>query len=137
MSARVREARLGWLLVAPAFIVVVGMVGYPFVESIRISFTDKMIGRGPGEFVGLANYEYILGWPAFGEMVVRTVLFTIAAVIAKTVVGLILATASTRTSKAATSCAASSCCPGSCLPTSSFWRGAGFWMGRPAYSTRS
>ncbi|MCB0113881.1 MAG: sugar ABC transporter permease [Caldilineaceae bacterium] len=93
LSARVREARLGWLLVAPAFIVVVGMVGYPFVESIRISFTDKMIGRGPGEFVGLANYEYILGWPAFGEMVVRTVLFTIAAVIAKTVVGLILATA--------------------------------------------
>jgi multiple sugar transport system permease protein len=52
-----------------------------------------MIGRGPGEWVGLANYEYILGWPEFGQMVVRTVLIAIAAVFLKTVVGLILAAA--------------------------------------------
>jgi len=84
---------LGWLLVAPALIVVLGMVGYPFLEAIRISFTDRMIGRGPGRWVGLANYEYILGWPDFSEMVVRTVVFAIIAVILKTIVGLILATA--------------------------------------------
>ena len=87
------EARLGWLLVAPALIVVLGMVGYPFLDAIRISFTDRMIGRGAGRWVGLSNYEYILGWPEFSDMVVRTVLFTIAAVFLKTVVGLILATA--------------------------------------------
>src|SRR5215207_6598223 len=90
---RAEEAWLGWLLVAPALIVVLGMVGYPFIEAIRISFTNKMIGRGPGQWVGLANYEYILGWPDFSEMVVRTILIAIAAVILKTVVGLILATA--------------------------------------------
>jgi multiple sugar transport system permease protein len=84
---------LGWLLVTPALLVVLGMVGYPFLEAIRISFTDRMIGRGPGEWVGLANYEYILGWPEFGQMVVRTVLIAIAAVFLKTVVGLILAAA--------------------------------------------
>jgi multiple sugar transport system permease protein len=89
----VQEARLGWILVAPAIFVVVGMVGYPFVDAIRISFTDKMIGRGPGKWVGLENYVYILQWPAFSEMVIRTVLFTIAAVLLKTLVGLILATA--------------------------------------------
>ena len=88
-----KEARLGWILVAPALIVVIGMVGYPFLEAIRISFTDKMIGRGAGRWVGLANYEYILGWPEFSQMVVRTVAFTIAAVFLKTVIGLILATA--------------------------------------------
>lgn len=87
------DVRLGWLLVTPALLVVLGMVGYPFVEAIRISFTDRMVGRGPGRWVGLANYEYILGWPDFSEMVVRTVLITIAAVFLKTVVGLILATA--------------------------------------------
>lgn len=86
------ETRLGWLLVTPALLVVLGMVGYPFVEAIRISFTDRMVGRGPGSWVGLANYEYILGWPDFTEMVIRTVLITIAAVFLKTVVGLILAT---------------------------------------------
>ena len=92
-SLRADEAWLGWLLVLPALLVIVGMVGYPFLEAIRISFTDRMIGRGPGEFVGLENYRYILGWPAFGNMVLRTIIFTIIAVAAKTVVGLILATA--------------------------------------------
>jgi multiple sugar transport system permease protein len=87
------EVTLGWLLVTPALLIVVGMVGYPFVEAIRISFTDRMIGRGPGKWVGLANYEYILGWPDFSEMVVRTVIIAVAAVFLKTVVGLILATA--------------------------------------------
>ncbi|MEZ4866600.1 MAG: sugar ABC transporter permease [Caldilineaceae bacterium] len=87
------ETRLGWLLVAPALLVVLGMVGYPFLEAIRISFTDRAVGRGPGHWVGLANYVYILGWPDFSSMVVRTVLITIAAVFIKTVVGLILATA--------------------------------------------
>jgi multiple sugar transport system permease protein len=51
-----------------------------------------MVGRGPGKWVGLSNYEYILGWPGFSEMVIRTVLITIAAVALKTLVGLILAT---------------------------------------------
>lgn len=87
------DVRLGWLLVTPALLVVLGMVGYPFLEAIRISFTDRMIGRGPGEFVGLKNYIYILQWPEFTKMVIRTVAFTIAAVFLKTVVGLILATA--------------------------------------------
>ena len=87
------DTRLGWLLVAPALLVVLGMVGYPFLEAIRISFTDRMIGRGPGEFVGLKNYIYILQWPEFTQMVIRTVAFTIVAVFLKTVVGLILATA--------------------------------------------
>lgn len=91
-SFRQREAWLGWLLVMPALVIVLGMVGYPFIEAIRISFTDRMIGRGPGEWVGLENYIYILTWPQFGQMVVRTVLFTIAAVFLKTVVGMILAT---------------------------------------------
>ncbi|MBX3011259.1 MAG: sugar ABC transporter permease [Caldilineaceae bacterium] len=87
------DVRLGWLLVTPALLVVLGMVGYPFIEAIRISFTDRMVGRGPGRWVGLANYEYILGWPDFTNMVIRTVLITIAAVALKTLVGLILATA--------------------------------------------
>jgi len=92
-SLRANEAWLGWLLVLPALIIVLGMVAYPFSEAIRISFTDRMIGRGPGHWVGLKNYAYILTWPSFDQMVVRTIAFTIAAVLTKTVVGLILACA--------------------------------------------
>ena len=87
------DVRLGWILVTPALITVLGLVGYPFFEAIRISFTDRMIGRGPGNWVGLDNYAYILAWPQFTQMIIRTVAFTIAAVFLKTVVGLILAAA--------------------------------------------
>ena len=93
------EARLGWALVTPAILVVVGMVAYPFLNAVRMSFTDKMIGMGPGRWVGLANYIYILAWPEFGQMVLRTVLFTVAAVFLKTVVGLTVASALTQTFK--------------------------------------
>jgi len=98
-SFHAAEARLGWALVAPAILVVVGMVAYPFLNAVRMSFTDKMIGRGEGRWVGLANYRYILAWPEFTQMVVRTVLFTVAAVLLKTVVGLIVASALTQTFK--------------------------------------
>jgi multiple sugar transport system permease protein len=90
------EERLGWMLVAPALLVVLGMVAYPFLDAVRISFTDKMIGRGPGRWVGLANYKYILGWPEFGQMILRTIGFTLAAVSLKTMVGLIVSTALTQ-----------------------------------------
>mgnify|MGYP005843999989 CR=1 FL=1 len=98
-SFHIAEARLGWALVSPAILVVLGMVAYPFLNAVRMSFTDKMIGMGPGRWVGLANYRYILGWPEFGQMVLRTVLFTLAAVFLKTVVGLIVASALNQTFK--------------------------------------
>lgn len=95
-SLRASEERLGWLLVTPALLVILGMVAYPFVDAVRISFTDRMIGRGPGNYVGLRNYVYILNWPEFGQMVLRTVFFTISSVFLKTVVGLIVASSLTQ-----------------------------------------
>ena len=56
-SLRTEEAWLGWLLVLPALLVILGMVAYPFFEANRISFTDRMIGRGAGQWVGFENYE--------------------------------------------------------------------------------
>lgn len=95
-SLRASEERLGWLLVTPALLVILGMVAYPFIDAVRISFTDRMIGRGPGNYVGLRNYVYILNWPEFGQMVLRTVFFTISSVFLKTVVGLIVASSLTQ-----------------------------------------
>ena len=42
LTQRRRQIRLQQKLVAPALVIVLGMVGYPFVEAVRISFTDKM-----------------------------------------------------------------------------------------------
>ena len=67
-----RDARLGYLMVAPVTICLLLLVVYPFLFAIWISFTDRMIGA-PGRFVGLANYAYLFGQSSFQASVVNTV----------------------------------------------------------------
>src|SRR4051812_34516646 len=42
-----REDVLGYLLIAPVVIIVIGLIGYPFVLALSMSLTDKVIGS-PG-----------------------------------------------------------------------------------------
>ena len=90
LSHHQRESYLGYLLVLPAVLVVVGIIGFPFVFSIWISFTDRMVGA-EGAFVGLRNFGYILSWTSFGRAVANTAVLTGATVAAELVVGLALA----------------------------------------------
>src|SRR5207244_1441497 len=46
-----REDVLGWLLVTPVIIIVIGLLGYPFVLALALSLTDKEIGN-PAHFIG-------------------------------------------------------------------------------------
>ncbi len=86
-----REAAWGYLLVLPALLVVVGIIGFPFLFAIWISFTDRMVGTA-GTFVGLTNFEYILRWPSFGRAVANTAILVVATTSIKFVLGLALAT---------------------------------------------
>jgi ABC-type sugar transport system permease subunit len=82
-----RDARLGYLLVAPVVICLLLLVVYPFVFAVWISFTDRMIGR-PGRFVGLANYAYLFGQSSFRASVRNTVVLVVAVQGLKLVLGL-------------------------------------------------
>ncbi len=82
-----RDARLGYVLVAPVVICLLLLVVYPFIFAVWISFTDRMIGR-PGQFVGLANYAYLFGQPSFQASVRNTVVLVVAAQTLKLVLGL-------------------------------------------------
>lgn len=86
-----RDWQLGWLLVLPILIVLLGLIAYPFVLSIILSFTDKMIGR-PAHFVGLENYHDILFsaefGPVFWKSVVNTITYTGVAVACKALLGM-------------------------------------------------
>jgi len=65
------ERRLGWLLCAPAVIVMVAVTGYPIIYAVYLSLQRYDL-RFPQDhqFVGLANYATVLGsslwWIALG-----------------------------------------------------------------------
>jgi len=86
-----RDWKLGWLLLIPILAVLIGLIAYPFILSIYLSFTDKMIGR-PATFVGLQNYVDIIWGAEFGKVfwqsVRNTVEYTVVAVGLKACIGM-------------------------------------------------
>lgn len=82
-----QDSILGYLLVAPVVIALSILVIYPFFFAIWISFTDRMVGR-PGQFIGLANYLYLLNWVDFQATVVNTIVLVISVQTMKLVFGL-------------------------------------------------
>ena len=87
-----QERNLGWLLCAPAAIVMVAVTAYPILYSLWLSLQRYDL-KFPGDkkFVGLSNYATVLSngywWTAFGV----TVLITVISVVVELVLGMALA----------------------------------------------
>jgi ABC-type sugar transport system permease subunit len=62
-SIKAQEARLAWMLILPTALIVFGVVLFPAIFSIWISFHDvglKELGNVfQAEFVGLENYRSV------------------------------------------------------------------------------
>lgn len=92
------ERRLGWLLCAPAAIVMLAVTGWPIIYSVWLSLQRYDL-RFPDqrEFVGLDNYIAVLGdgywWTAVGI----TSLITVVSVVIELVLGMVLALVMHRT----------------------------------------
>src|SRR5207302_1329232 len=80
----------GVVFVAPAVLILLALLTYPFFLGIYLSLTDAIIGRG-GHFVGLANYTGLLGDPLFRLVTFNTFLYTTVACTCKLILGLALA----------------------------------------------
>ncbi len=81
---------LGVALAAPAVLILLILLAYPFGLGIYLSLTNTIVGRG-GQFIGLENYVSLLGDPLFRLVTFNTFLYTIAACTVKLVLGLALA----------------------------------------------
>ncbi len=79
---------LWFMLPAAAFLIL--FLVYPLGLGVWLSFTDTKIGE-PGKFVGLENYEWIIGDTKFQTAVFFTIFYTLVASAIKFVVGLYLA----------------------------------------------
>ena len=77
-----------FMLPAAAFLIL--FLLYPLGLGVWLSFTDARIGR-PGAFVGLENYEWIVGDAKFQVAVFNTLFYTFVASVIKFAVGLYLA----------------------------------------------
>jgi multiple sugar transport system permease protein len=92
------ERRLGWLLCAPAALVMIAVTGWPIIYSVWLSLQRYDL-RFPDqrEFVGLDNYIAVLSdgywWTAFGI----TTLLTVVSVVIELVLGMVLALVMHRT----------------------------------------
>ncbi len=77
-----------WLFLAPAVCALGLYLGYPVIETLRLSLTDRDAG---GAFVGLANYNQMFGEPKFWEAMRNNMLWLIVVPAASTAFGLLAA----------------------------------------------
>lgn len=85
------KAREFWLLFAPSFLIMAGLLVIPLVRTIQWSFESVRYGT-PGTFVGLANFADALTDVRFGKAALFTVVVTIITTAILLVLGYIIAT---------------------------------------------
>jgi multiple sugar transport system permease protein len=87
---RIFDRNLGYLLILPVALVIFVVIGYPFLNAVYLSFTDKVVGVEP-KFIGFENYWYILSDKEYWKVLKNTLIFMVASVGLKLVIGLLLA----------------------------------------------
>ena len=78
---------LAYALIAPAAIYILAIVAWPLAETIRLSFTNS--GLAGEEYIGLENYEKMMGSKKFNKIVIRTFVWMFFSVSLKLIIGLI------------------------------------------------
>jgi len=84
------ERSFAYVLIAPAFFLLLSLVAYPFVLSIWFSLSDAQIGE-TGNFIGLENFRRLLRSSIFRQTLQNSIVFTSVSVALKTVLGMTLA----------------------------------------------
>ncbi|WP_030432806.1 carbohydrate ABC transporter permease [Allokutzneria albata] len=85
------ERALPYLLLAPAVLALLVMLGWPALQVVLISFRKLDLGelvRGEVVWTGFDNYAEVLGDPDFWSITLRTVLFTAGCVAGTVLAGL-------------------------------------------------
>jgi multiple sugar transport system permease protein len=85
------EVSLGYLLLIPLLVVVLGLIGYPFILSLYFSLTSKVLGQDELTFVGLKNYINLVKDPIFRRTIKNTFHYSVTAVFFKLSLGLLMA----------------------------------------------
>ena len=70
-----REEWLGPLMIGPAILYIVLLVGFPFFLALYYSLSNITVGSRSLEFVGLRNFESVIATPKFQTSLKNTFIF--------------------------------------------------------------
>ena len=86
------ERRLGWMLCAPAVVVMLVVAAFPIIYAIWLSLQRYDL-RFPqlAHFVGLSNYGAVLSSPYWWHALIVTLIITVVSVAIEFVLGMLLA----------------------------------------------
>ncbi|MGM0878204.1 MAG: carbohydrate ABC transporter permease [Bacillota bacterium] len=91
-SFKAKEARLGYILIAPAFLLVALIIFYPIIYNIWLSLHEVSLNPNQAdEFIGFENYINLIKDPTFWNSIYVTLIFTIATVGGATLLGFVVA----------------------------------------------
>ncbi|WP_245855934.1 carbohydrate ABC transporter permease [Paenibacillus rigui] len=84
------DNKLAYVLMSPVLIYLLAVMVLPFGWAVYLSFTNKVVGV-PATFIGFKNYIDLVQESLFWKAVWNTILFTVIAVVGKTVFGMVMA----------------------------------------------
>jgi multiple sugar transport system permease protein len=90
-SQTTRRLAFGYLLLAPAVLYVVLLVGMPFLFSLWLALTDASVADSTSSFVGLDNFRAAFESEVFWLALRNSVVFLVVAAIFKSILGTSLA----------------------------------------------
>ncbi len=82
---------LGYTLVAPLVLVMLGVIGYPLLNTVLLSLQNQGVVGSPSEFVGLRNYTDALGNGTFWAAIGRSGIWLLGNLIVQTVIAFVAA----------------------------------------------
>lgn len=86
-----REGPLAWLLLLPAVVYVVALVGIPLVLAIGFAFSDVSAGDPSFDWAGLGPFRRAFDDPVFWRSLSNTLVFTVISMVLIVVFGKVLA----------------------------------------------
>jgi ABC-type sugar transport system permease subunit len=87
-----KESVLAIVLLLPAMIVIFGVLIFPLVTSLGLSFTDlKLTEPDSGSFIGFKNFITALKAPLFWAAIGRTTIFGVSTVLTEIILGVLIA----------------------------------------------
>lgn len=88
---RLTNGQVGFLLVVPGLAIFIGIIMYPFLSAIAMSFTDRSMLSPNYGFVGAENYLKVFRDPYFMKTVRTTLVFVLFSTLLPFVLGFIWA----------------------------------------------
>ncbi len=85
------DTQTGVLLIIPGLAIFISVILFPFVDAIRMSFTDKSMLNPNWSYIGLGNYQEVFRDPYFLKTIGTTAVFVLASTALPFILGFIWA----------------------------------------------